>query len=123
MAAGIATLTELRKPGQYEILERKGQLLADGIERVIHEVGTMVQFVRVGALFGLFFTSQSVIDYASAKTSDTAHYACFFWNMLARGVYLPPSQFETCFISLALEDDMLEETVKNVALALRESFE
>ena len=45
-----------------------------------------------------------------------------FWNMLSRGVYLPPSQFETCFISLALEDEMIEETVNNIAIALREIF-
>ncbi len=121
MAAGIATLTELRKPGQYEKLEYKGQLLSDGITRAIHEVGGEVHFVRVGAMFGLFFTAQSVIDYASAKTSDTARYARFFWHMLARGVYLPPSQFETCFISLALEDEMIENTLKNVTLALHES--
>jgi len=121
MAAGIATLVELRKPGQYEKLEHKGQLLSDGITRAIHEVGGEVHFVRVGAMFGLFFTTQTVIDYASAKTSDTARYARFFWHMLARGVYMPPSQFETCFISLALEDEMIANTVKNVTLALHES--
>src|SRR5947209_5254706 len=123
MAAGIATLTELRKPGQYAELERKGQLLSDGIERVLHETGGAVQLVRVGAIFCLFFTAEPVIDYASAKTSDTALFARFFWNILARGVYLPPSQFESCFISLALEDEMIEETVKNMGIALRESFE
>jgi glutamate-1-semialdehyde 2,1-aminomutase len=123
MAAGIATLTELRKPGQYEKLERKGQLLADGMTQVMHETGVPVQFVRLGALFGLFFTAQPVVDYASAKTSDTGRFAHFFWKMLAQGVYWPPSQFESCFISLALEDEMIEETVKNVALALRETFE
>ena len=123
MAAGIATLTELRKPGQYEKLEHKGRLLGDGITRAIHEVGGEVHFVRVGAMFCLFFTAQSVIDYASARTADTARFARFFWNMLARGVYLPPSQFETCFISLALEDEMIEKTVKNVAIALHETFE
>ena len=72
---------------------------------------------------GYILTAQHVIDYASAKTSNTARYARFFWNMLARGVYLPPSQFETCFISLALDDGMLEETGKNIAVALRESLE
>ena len=123
MAAGIATLTELRKPGQYEKLEHKGRLFADGITRTIHEVGGEVHFVRVGATFCLFFTAQSVIDYSSARTSDTARYARFFWNMLDRGVYLPPSQFETCFISLALEDEMIENTVKNVAMALHETLE
>src|SRR5437763_15883154 len=110
MAAGIATLEELRKPGQYQEHERKGQLLSNGIERVLHEIGGAVQLVRVGAIFCLFFTAEPVIDYASAKTSDTARFARFFWNLLARGVYLPPSQFESCFISLALENEMIEET-------------
>lgn len=122
MAAGIATLQELRKPGQYEELERKGQLLSDGIERVLHEKGEAVQFVRIGGIFCLFFTAHPVIDYASAKTADTQRFARFFWRMLERGVYLPPSQFEGCFISLALEDGMIEETVEVVKKALRESM-
>ena len=123
MAAGIATLQELRKPGQYDELERKGQLLSDGIERELHEIGGAVRLVRVGTLFCLFFTEEHVIDYASAKTSDTARFARYFWNMLSRGVYLPPSQFESCFISLALEDEMFEETVKSIGIALRESVD
>jgi glutamate-1-semialdehyde 2,1-aminomutase len=123
MAAGIATLQELRKPGRYAELERKGQLLGDGIERALHEEGGAVQFVRVGAIFCLFFTAEHVIDYASAKTADTQRFARFFWSMLEHGVYLPPSQFEGCFISLALEDEMIEETVGAVGLALRESAE
>ena len=118
MAAGIATLQELRKPGQYERLERKGQLLDEGIERVLHEIGGEVQFVRVGAIFCLFFTSQHVIDYASAKTADTQRFARYFWRMLKQGVYLPPSQFEGCFISLALEDEMIGETVEAVRYSI-----
>ena len=123
MAAGIATLQELRKPGQYKRLERKGQLLGEGIERVLHEIGGEVQFVRVGAIFCLFFTSQHVIDYASAKTADIQRFARYFWHMLKQGVCLPPSQFEGCFISLALEDEMIEETVEAVKLALEEILE
>ncbi len=123
MAAGIATLQELRKPGQYEKLERKGQLLSDGIKHVLLETGEAIQFVRIGGIFCLFFTAQYVVDYASAKTADTQRFARFFWRMLEHGVYLPPSQFEGCFISLALEDEMIEETVKAVKLALRESLE
>lgn len=121
MAAGIATLRELRKSGQYEELERKGRLLDDGIEVALRETGTEAQFARVGGIFGLFFTAEPVSDYASAKTSDTARFARFFWSMLRQGVYLPPSQFEGCFISLALEDAMIEETVAAVKEALRES--
>ena len=118
MAAGIATLTEMRKPGQYEELERKSQRLGDGLERVINETGVELQFARIGAMFCLYFTGQPVTDYASAKSSDTASYAQYFWNMLARGIYLPPSQFEACFISLALDDEMIEETIESARLAL-----
>jgi glutamate-1-semialdehyde 2,1-aminomutase len=118
MAAGMATLTEMRKPGQYEELERKSQMLGDGLERVINETGLELQFARIGAMFCLYFTGQPVTDYASAKSCDTASYAQYFWNMLARGIYLPPSQFEACFISLALDDGMIEETIESIRLAL-----
>lgn len=118
MAAGIATLTEMRKPGQYEELERKSQLLGDSFERVIRETGLALQFARIGAMFCLYYTELPVTDYASAKLSDTASFARYFWNMLARGIYLPPSQFEACFISLAFDDKMIEETVESAKLAL-----
>jgi glutamate-1-semialdehyde 2,1-aminomutase len=123
MAAGIATIEELRKPGRYEELERKGQLLSSGIDRVLQTVGGGVQFVRIGAIFCLFFTAERILNYSSVKTSDTQRYARFFWSMLKRGVYLPPSQFESCFISLAMEDKMIHETVESVALAMKESLE
>ena len=123
MAAGIATLEELRKPGRYVELERKGQLLSSGIDQVLQTFGGGVQFVRIGAIFCLFFTAERIVNYSSAKTSDTQRYAHFFWSMLKRGVYLPPSQFESCFISLAMEDKMIHETVEAVKLALIESSE
>jgi glutamate-1-semialdehyde 2,1-aminomutase len=123
MAAGIATLQELRKPGRYVELERKGQLLSKGIDQVLYDISDRVQFVRIGAIFCLFFTAEHVVDYSSAKTSDTQRYAHFFWSMLERGMYLPPSQFESCFISLALKDEMIDETVKAVKMALTESME
>ena len=123
MAAGIATIEELRKPGRYEELERKGQVLSDGIHQVLQTIGGDIQFVRIGAIFCLFFTAERILNYSSAKTSDTQRYAHFFWSMLKRGVYLPPSQFESCFISLAMEDKMIHETVEAVALALKESLE
>ena len=123
MAAGIATLEELRKPGKYIELERKGQLLSSGIDQVLQTIGGGLQFVRIGAIFCLFFTAEHVDNYSSAKTSDTQRYAHFFWSMLKRGVYLPPSQFESCFISLAMEDKLIHETVEAVKLALIESSE
>jgi glutamate-1-semialdehyde 2,1-aminomutase len=118
MAAGIATLSELRKPGQYEKLEQKSQLLSEGIERVVHDTGVEAQFQRIGAMFCLYFSKDPVTDYASAKRSDTTLFSRYFWEMLTRGVYLPPSQFEACFISLALEDAMLEETIQSAEVVL-----
>ncbi len=118
MAAGIATLTELRKPGQYEKLEHKSQLLGEGIARVLHDTATLAQLHRIGGLFCVYFSSEPVTDYAGAKRSDTTRFARYFWDMLARGIYLPPSQFEACFISLALEDAMIEETIDAIALSL-----
>jgi glutamate-1-semialdehyde 2,1-aminomutase len=123
MAAGIATLTEMRKPGQYGKLEQKSQLLADGIKRVLHEMGEPLQFVSIGGMFCLYFTPEPVTNYAEAKSSNTASFARYFWHMLERGIYLPPSQFEACFISLALEDEMIEETVRHIEVALREIVE
>ena len=123
MAAGIATLEELRKPGRYEELERKGQLLSSSIHQVLQLTDNSLQFVRIGAIFCLFFTAERVVNYSSAKTSNTQRYARFFWGMLKRGVYMPPSQFESCFISLALEDKMIYETIEAVELALKESLE
>lgn len=119
MAAGIATLTELGKPGRYELLEQKSALLGEGITRAIVDTKAEVQLVRIGAMFCLYFTKDVVTDYVGAKRADTARFAHFFWHMLERGVYLPPSQFEACFISLALDDAMLGETVKEIELALR----
>lgn len=118
MAAGIATLHELRKPGQYAALEHKSQKLAEGIGRALHDSRTEAQLQRIGAMFCLYFSKEPVTDYAGAKRSDTARFARYFWDMLARGIYLPPSQFEACFISLALEDALLEETIAAVAAVL-----
>ena len=123
MAAGIATLKELRKPGQYAALERKSQLLSDGIHKVLQDTGIDAQFQRIGAMFCLYFSQDPVTDFASAKRSDTVRFAHYFWAMLERGIYLPPSQFESCFISLALEDAQIEETVSVMADVLNKQAE
>ena len=112
MAAGIATLQELRKPGQYEKLERKGQLLGEGIEQVLLETDGAIQFVRIGGIFCLFFTDQPVTDWESAKRSDTGRFGRYFRAMLERGIYLAPSQFEAAFVSAAHTDQDVESTVR-----------
>lgn len=121
MAAGIATLSELRKPGQYEKLERASRQLADGLVQAIQQSGVAAQLQRIGSMFTIFFTAQAVHNYADAKTSDTQRFAHFFWSMLRQGIYLPPSQFEACFVSLAFDDAMLEKTVQAARIALAEN--
>ncbi|GCE02861.1 glutamate-1-semialdehyde 2,1-aminomutase [Dictyobacter aurantiacus] len=118
MAAGIATLSELRKAGQYEELERKGQRLEEGFNKALQDNNVEATFQRIGAMFCLYFAREAVVDYPSAKRSDTQRFARYFWSMLKRGIYLPPSQFESCFISLALDDDMIEETIQAAAASV-----
>ncbi len=121
MAAGIATLTELRKPGQYAELTRKSSMFEDGLTQVIQQTDPSVHLASISGMFTLFFVPHPVLNYAEAKTADTKRFGRFFWSMLRQGIYLPPSQFEACFISLALDDAMLKETIVCVQRALEES--
>ena len=109
MTAGIETLKVLAEPGAYERLEENSARLADGLRAA---AGVPVFQTRVGSLFCTFFSGERVVDYASAKTSDTNRYALFFRAMLANGVYLAPSQFEAGFLSLAHSDEDIERTVQ-----------
>ncbi len=111
MAAGIATLMELRDHPPYAMLERLGQKLAAGLEEAARAAGVPHQLARVGSMWTLFFTDQPVTDYDMAKKCDTARFARFFWAMLDRGVYLPCSQFEAAFISAAHTEQQIEETI------------
>ena len=110
MAAGIATLQEQ--------LERKSECLGSGIEQAIQQIGIEASVERIGAMFCLYFSKEPVTNYEGAKRSNTTRFARYFWSMLERGIYLPPSQFEACFISLALDDAMIEQTIDAVAAVL-----
>src|SRR5712672_523486 len=94
MSAGIASLDLLRAPGFYESLEARSKRLGDGIDAAVRNTGVSAKSVRVGSLLTLFFSSESAQNYAEAKMSDTRRFASFFRNMLDRGVFLAPSQFE-----------------------------
>jgi glutamate-1-semialdehyde 2,1-aminomutase len=120
MAAGIATLTELRDRPPYTRLEQTGKALADGLTRAARDAGVPHCLNRVGSMWTLFFTPGPVTDYDSARTADTARFARFFWAMMDRGVYLPCSQFEAVFLSTALTDRHIEQTVAAAREALAE---
>ena len=118
MTAGIATLRELARPGVYETLEQRSAWLAEGIGAAARAAGVPVRQTRVGSLFCTFFTDQPVSDVTSARSSDTERYARFFRSMLAKGVYLAPSQFEAAFLSLAHGEEELHHTVRAAEEAL-----
>ncbi|MGH9708813.1 MAG: glutamate-1-semialdehyde 2,1-aminomutase [Candidatus Acidiferrales bacterium] len=111
MRAGLASLALLEAPGFYEELNLKTERLADGLRAELKASGVPGQVNVAGSLLTLFFNSAPVRDYAGAKRSDTARYAAFFTQMLERGVFLPPSQFEAFFVSAAHTDADIDRTV------------
>ncbi|MBA3532269.1 MAG: glutamate-1-semialdehyde 2,1-aminomutase [Ardenticatenales bacterium] len=120
MAAGLATLQLIREPGAWERLVAMTDRLAMGVMEIAEEVGIPVEGAHIGSMLGLFFSEQPVTDYASAKLSDTTRFARFFNGMLARGVYLAPSQFEAAFMSLAHDEEALQLTLHAVGETMRE---
>ncbi|HEY7724240.1 MAG TPA: glutamate-1-semialdehyde 2,1-aminomutase [Anaeromyxobacteraceae bacterium] len=117
MAAGAATLARLA-PAAYERLEAFSARLAAGLAEAARDAGAAVQVNRVGSMLTVFFTPDPVFDAASARRSDTRRFGRFFHAMLSRGIYLPPSQFEAAFVSLAHTEEDVERTVA----AAREAF-
>ena len=111
VAAGLACLKELGRPGAYGKLETLSRRLTDGIRALAAEAGVPLTVNRVGSMWTAFFTIDRVYDYASAKKADPALFARFFHACLDQGVYLPPSQFEAAFVSLAHGELELEHTL------------
>jgi len=113
MRAGLATLAKLDSPGVtfYPLLLKKAARLTDGLRAALRESGVPGEVNSTGSLLTLFFADEPVHDYAGAKKSNTARFAAFFREMLARGILLPPSQFEALFVSAAHSDDDIDRTV------------
>jgi glutamate-1-semialdehyde 2,1-aminomutase len=112
VSAGIAALEALKKQGIYRKLDRMTAELVSGLQKAAEQTAIPVQINSVGSMFTVFFASSPVTNFQTAKNSDTARYAKFFHAMLKAGVYFPPSQFETCFVSLAHTGNDIKETVK-----------
>jgi glutamate-1-semialdehyde 2,1-aminomutase len=112
MTAGIETLRILSKENTYNKLESTGALLEEGLADAAKKAGVKTRFYRAGTMFCTYFTNTDVIDYKTAKTSDTARFSRFFSAIIRKGVYIAPSQFEAGFISLAHTEKDIEKTVK-----------
>ena len=115
MAAGLTQLKYLHAhPEIYKGLEEKGEKLYGGMKKLLKEEGLSYQINHISSLASLFFTEEEVVDYQSAKTSDTKAFAEYFKGMLGMGIHMAPSQFEAMFLSDAHTDEAIEKTLDAV---------
>lgn len=118
MAAGIATLNYLRRENPYALLESHSNDLERGLMDIVNKLGLPARVQRCGSMLTLFFASEKVVDWDSASRCNTKQFARFFWGMLERGVYLPCSQFETWFVSIAHGDPEITKTIEAASKVL-----
>jgi len=118
MAAGIATLKQIKLAGFYDELDKLSERLAGGLLKAAENAGISVSAARVGSMLGLFFTGQKVRNFDDAKTSNLKLFSAYYMRMRDKGVYLAPSQFEAAFVSAAHTQDHIDATVQ----AARETF-
>jgi glutamate-1-semialdehyde 2,1-aminomutase len=111
MSAGIATLKELAKPGVYENISTNARKLVHGLKNALAGAGIAAQVNSMGSLSTIFFAPEPVTDYNGAKRADTKLYARYFREMLNRGIFLAPSQFEAAFVSACHTPADIERTV------------
>nr|WP_313966418.1 glutamate-1-semialdehyde 2,1-aminomutase [uncultured Porphyromonas sp.] len=120
LAAGITMLQTLAEPDFYTRLEEKGQAFEATIRPVLDRYADRLSYNRVGSLSTIFFHPGGVSSNAEAKEADTAAYARYFRGMIERGVYLPPSQFECIFLSMAHTQEDFDRTASAMDEVLRE---
>ena len=115
MAAGLTQLKYLYEHQEiYKNLEEKGKRLYGGMEKILAEKNLPYHINHVSSLGSLFFTEQEVVDYTSAKSSDTKAFSEYFKGMLAQGIHMAPSQFEAMFLSVAHTDEIIDQTLEAV---------
>ncbi|MHC4636334.1 MAG: glutamate-1-semialdehyde 2,1-aminomutase [Planctomycetota bacterium] len=115
VAAGIATLKLLKSRKPYKSLAAETERLCIRIHEALDQRGIEHTINRMASMFTLFFNSSAVTDYTSAIRSDTSKYARFFNSMLKEGIYIPPSQFEACFLSTEHKQKDLEKTIAAIS--------
>lgn len=112
MAAGLATLKELQKPGFYDALDTMSLRLASGLAQAAKNAGVKASAANVGSMLGFFFTDKKVNNFEDAKTSDTEMFSAYYKKMRDKGIYLAPSQFEALFVSAAHSEQDIDATIK-----------
>lgn len=123
VVAGLATLEYIKSKGEgfYEMLESKTNAIVKALSDLKAEVDYPIQVNHISSMFQLFFTPSSVYDYRSAKTADVARFKTYHRKLLEKGIFTPPSQFETCFVSEAHTRQDVDQTKEVMAYSLRSS--
>jgi glutamate-1-semialdehyde 2,1-aminomutase len=112
MSAGFAALNFIKEnPGIYKTMEKKSSYLTEGFNENMRKLKWKFILNRAGSMFTLFFTKEEVTGFNSAVKADTELFGKYFNEMLKRGIYLPPSQFEAVFISAAHSTKDLDKTI------------
>ena len=119
MTAGITTLQEIKRRGFYEELEETSAELEKGLHAAADKSQAKVQLTRIGSMLGLFFNTELVVNYETVKSSEASSYRILFNLMIEQGIYLPPSPFETIFVSAAHTGRDINRTVDAAAIAFR----
>jgi len=122
VTAGLATLNFLRDSGKefYDKMESNCEAIVTPLKKTVSECNLKVQVNHLGSMFQLFFTDTQVYDYATVKKSDTIKFMTYHMKLLEKGIFIPPSQFETCFLSAAHSTDDLDKTTACFIRALQQ---
>ena len=119
MRAGLASLPKLEAPGFYEALNARAQRVAEGLRAGLKDSGVEGVVNVAGSLLTIFFAPGPIRNYGDAKKSDAGRFAAFFQEMLSRGIFLPPSQYEALFVSAAHSDAEIDRTIQAANESLR----
>jgi glutamate-1-semialdehyde 2,1-aminomutase len=120
VSAGLALLKFLKGAGEefYSKMECKCAAVVEPLKKKIVESNLKLQVSHLASMFQLFFTDKAVYDYTTAKAADNKKFMEFHQRLLTRGIFLPPSQYETCFISAAHSDEDLRKTLQEFTSSL-----
>jgi len=126
MTAGIHTLKELKTLDPYAALAQKAAALENGIKqvatattRIAEQTAIPTQVNRFGSMLSVFFTSQKVTNFETAQKADSKRFAKFFWKLIENGIYIPPSGFESWFLSAVHTDEDIERTLEVINKAYK----
>jgi glutamate-1-semialdehyde 2,1-aminomutase len=123
MAAGLATLKQLKKDtALYTRLDQKTQQLHEGFQSLLDKKGLPFQINRLGSMISLHFTASEVVDFQSASLGNNDSFNCYFHSMLDQGVYLPPSAFESYFLTDALSNNYIDKTLEGFSNFIKKSY-